>query len=426
MTNTTHLHECPRDEPGYLGSLAAGALLAVDAAAQIEAARAAFFAPQEGAAQATLEAQPVPQRTFTLLSAADILAMQRVQWRVKGAVPAAGIAAIFGQPGSAKTFIALDMAFAVAGGADWFDMRTAPCPVIYINLESCGGLKKRLLAWQLDRKRPVPDDVRFVVEPFHILEDVDMLARDIPTGAVVFLDTLNAAAPGLDENSSRDMGLILEAAKKLQRLTGGLVVLVHHCGKDGSKGLRGHSSLLAALDCAVEVGRNGDARHWRIAKAKEAEDGKRRGFRLKAVGIGCDEGGEPETSCVVEPDDTVQGEEKPLTPALAYCLESLERALAANAKESVHLEEWRPHFYEQHTGDTDGAKRAAFNRDKNKLVHLGRITVKNNNYALSVPAYSTGQERTGVRSPESQTAYRTVHPSLEGVRSTQGDRYAYE
>lgn len=126
------------------------------------------------------------------------------------------------------------------------------------------------------------------------------------------MDTLNAATSGLDENSSRDMGLILEAAKKLQRLTGGLVVLVHHTGKDASKGLRGHSSLLAALDAVIEVGRNGEARYWRMSKSKESEDGKRRGFRLKPIGLGYDEDGEPETSCVVEPDNTPVQEEKPL------------------------------------------------------------------------------------------------------------------
>jgi hypothetical protein len=64
------------------------------------------------------------------------------------------------------------------------------------------------------------------------------------------------------------MGEILEAAKRLQSLTGGLVVLVHHTGKDATKGLRGHSSLFAAMDAAVEVSRDGDRREWKVAKAR--------------------------------------------------------------------------------------------------------------------------------------------------------------
>lgn len=354
-----------------------------EAMAAIEAAAAQFEEP----VQHVQPPQEEEQRSFVLLSAADILSMERIQWRIRGAVPAAGLAAIFGQPGSAKTFIALDMAFAIADGVDWFGMRTEPCPVVYINLESSGGLKKRLLAWQIGHQRPVSDSARFVIEPFHILEDVDALARGIPAGAVVFLDTLNAAAPGLDENSSRDMGLILEASKRLQRLTGGLVVLVHHCGKDGAKGLRGHSSLLAALDCAVEVARNGEARHWRIAKSKESEDGTRRGFRLRAVSIGYDENGEPETSCVVEPGDTVQEEEKPLPPALKYALDSLKSVLEEKGTVSAHLETWRPVFYAGHAADKTDSKKKAFNRARGELLSLNKISVTNDYYRL----YTTGQ-----------------------------------
>ena len=350
-----------------------------DFAPQLEQARDAFLsAGQEEAPQP----QPIEQRTFTFLSGADILSMPRTQWRMKGALPASGIAAIFGPSGSGKSFLALDMAFAIAEGAEWFGIRASASPVAYINLESSGGLKLRLTAWQMDRKRPIPDGTRFVIEPFHILEDTEAIVAGIATGAVVFVDTLNAATSGLDENSSRDMGLILEAAKKLQRLTDGLVVLVHHTGKDASKGLRGHSSLLAALDAVIEVGRNGDARYWRMSKSKESEDGKRRGFRLKPVGLGYDDDHEPETSCVVEPDNTPVQEEKPLTPSLKYALESLEAALNEEGGNSVHMEVWRGKFYAHHTADTTNAKKVAFRRARMELHGMGRIIVVDDKYSI--------------------------------------------
>lgn len=124
------------------------------------------------------------------------------------------------------------------------------------------------------------------------------------------------------------MGLILEAAKKLQQITKGLVVIVHHSGKDASKGLRGHSSLYAAMDAVIEVAAMVISRYWRLAKSKEGRDGIRRGFRLAPRGLGYDADGEPVTSCVVEEDNTpVQEEEQPLTPSLKYAMESLEAAL---------------------------------------------------------------------------------------------------
>ena len=102
-----------------------------------------------------------------------------------------------------------------------------------------------------------------VVQSFNLTTAQDLADM----AAVVFIDTLNRAAPTADENSSRDMGEILEAAKRLQSKTGGLVMLVHHTGKDASKGLRGHSSLFAAIDSAVDVRRDGDSREWKVAKA---------------------------------------------------------------------------------------------------------------------------------------------------------------
>lgn len=117
----------------------------------------------------------------------------------------------------------------------------------------------------------------------------------------MILDTLNRAAPGADENDSKSMGQILAASKELQTLIGGLVLLVHHTGKDASKGLRGHSSLHAALDAAIEVRRDGDRREWLIAKSKDGEDGALHPFKLDVVELGTDEDGEPITSCTVQP-----------------------------------------------------------------------------------------------------------------------------
>ena len=123
---------------------------------------------------------------------------------------------------------------------------------------------------------------------------------------MTILDTLNRAAPEADENASADMGRILEAAKQLQRLTAGPVVVVHHTGKDATKGLRGHLSLFAALDAAVEVTREGDRREWKVAKAKDGQDGAGHPFRLETVDLGEDDEGEPVTSCTIEPDDSPQ------------------------------------------------------------------------------------------------------------------------
>jgi hypothetical protein len=249
---------------------------------------------------------PKPAPRYKLLGSADLHALPPLQWRVCGVLPAVGLAGLFGPSASGKSFLGFDMAAHIAQGSRWFDCRVEAAPVVYAALEGEAGFKLRAQAWEAHNGHTLPDGLHMVLQPFKLTDprDVNDLAAVVPAGAVVFIDTLNRAAPTADENSSKDMGEILEAAKRLQSLINGLVVLVHHTGKDASKGLRGHSSLFAALDAAVEVSRNGDRREWKVAKAKDGADGDARPFRLQVETMGIDAYGEPITSCTVRTDTT--------------------------------------------------------------------------------------------------------------------------
>lgn len=249
-----------------------------------------------------------PARRYHLASAEDLAKLPPMRWLVRGVLPAQGLAAVYGLPGSGKTFLALDLAAAVAEGSRWFGFTTKQAPVVYLGLEGESGLSQRVQAWSRHHHRALPAALRFVVaQPFDLLQPDDLaeLAQAITTscgsGAMVAIDTLNRASPGADENDSQDMGRIIAAAKRLQVLVAGLVLLVHHAGKDTTRGMRGHSSLLAAIDAAIEVNRQGATRDWRIAKAKDAADAEALGFELEAVTLGLDDDQLPITSCVVVP-----------------------------------------------------------------------------------------------------------------------------
>ena len=267
------------------------------------------FAKREGvdALEALLSAPLAPEQRFKLLGAADLRALPPLAWRVRGVMPAHGLASVYGPSASGKSFLALDMAGAIASGGLWFGYRVNAAPVVYCALEGEAGFRLRVAAWEQANGRPLPAGLRLVLQAFKLTEaqDVQDMAAAVLTagaGAVTILDTLNRAAPEADENASADMGRILEAAKELQHLTGGLVVLVHHTGKDATKGLRGHSSLFAALDAAVEVTREGDRRSWRVAKAKDGADGDAHPFKLEVVELAKDDEGESVSSCVIRMD----------------------------------------------------------------------------------------------------------------------------
>ena len=291
---------------------------------------------------ALLERRQAPAMRYKLLTGADLCNAPPMRWLVRGVLPTEGLAAEYGASGSGKSFLILDLACAVAGGADeWFGRRVTQAPVTYVCLEGEAGAGKRVQAWHLHHGKPIPDALRFITQPFDLLsDDVADLARDVTAGGgaggMVILDTLNRAAPGADENSSVDMGKLIAAAKQLQTLIGGLVLLVHHTGKDTTKGLRGHSSLYAALNAAIEVTATDTRKAWSVAKSKDDITGNTHPFKLAIVPVGNDDEGDEITSCVVVPDESAQAVQKKM-PTLGSNQGIAHKALNEPLRKSPHL-----------------------------------------------------------------------------------------
>lgn len=272
-------------------------------------------APPEPPVPAAPHAPPLPPGAL-LLTAAQLRQLPATPYVVRGLLPARGLAAIYGGPGSGKSFLAIDLAHAIAvGRAEWFGFHVKQAPVAYVALEGEGGLRKRVDALELHTRQPCGEKLRFWRRSLQLLVDgdVDLLAAEViaalGTGAVVIIDTLNQASPGADENSSQDMGRIIAAAKQVAAKVGGLVILVHHSGKVRSQGLRGHSSLLAAMDAVIEVTKETAGRRWCVAKAKDDSGDVERDFDLVEHAVGQDAFG-PITSCAVEPTIRAPGVKK--------------------------------------------------------------------------------------------------------------------
>lgn len=251
-----------------------------------------------------LSGHPEVSCQFKLLDRAAIMSQPPLRWRVKNLFPETGVGAVYGPSGSGKSFLGFDLGLSIALGQPWFGHRTTACDVTYVILEGEAGLRNRAQAWEAHNGAIIPCGFMAMAQPFQLADQaqVEELGQLLPEGGVVLIDTLNRAAPGMDENSSQDMGDLLAGMKRLQEITCGLVLVVHHTGKDASKGLRGHSSLFAALDGAIEVERGADHRCWSAAKVKDGEDGKQMPFKLNVVELGIDAEGDPITSCAVGPD----------------------------------------------------------------------------------------------------------------------------
>ena len=248
---------------------------------------------------------PSPAERFPIVQAGEFTRGARPGWIIKGMLPRADLAVLFGESGSGKTFMILDMVLAVARGIEWRGLRTKQGRVVYIAAEGSGGVRNRLDAYAQQKEvdlDSIPFGVIHETPNFLITKDAVDVARAIKAwgGAdIIVVDTLAQVTPGANENGAEDMGKALSHCKKLARATGALVILIHHSGKDSSKGSRGWSGLRAAADAEIEVVRTAMGRSIRVSKQKDGIDGQALGFELNPVQIGFDEDGDPIDSCVV-------------------------------------------------------------------------------------------------------------------------------
>ena len=225
-------------------------------------------------------------------------------WHVKGVLPKAELAVVFGASGSGKSFFVFDIVAAIATGTIWQGRKTTKGRAVFVLAEGATGFRNRLQAYTKMHAGSFPG-VHIIDSAPNLLGEQDhlLLAQQIEVSGgadLIVIDTLAAASPGADENAAKDMGKVIEHCKRLYNATGATILLIHHSGKDESKGARGWSGLRAAADAEIEVNRNGDYRTATVTKLKDGEDGAKFAFKLVPVEIGLDADGDPVNSCIVE------------------------------------------------------------------------------------------------------------------------------
>ena len=190
---------------------------------------------------------------------------------------------VFGPPASFKSFLALDIALCIAHDADWHGRNTKGGPVLYIAGEGASGIRKRANAWLQDNDI-VDDGEPFFVLPQAVnIRDVAEVAaligeigETLPSDpALIVIDTLARSFGGGDENSGEAMGEFIAGCDEIRNaFDGAAVMVIHHAGKDTTRGARGHSSLFGAVDTELELKRNqgSDTVSIRNSKQKDAEE----------------------------------------------------------------------------------------------------------------------------------------------------------
>jgi hypothetical protein len=190
--------------------------------------------------------------------------------------------------------------------------------VIYIASENAHGARARIDALLRDMGITLDDlggrYLEITGRP-HLLkpDEVQELIKELkPLGpSLIIVDTLARAAAGADENSAQEMGVMVENCQTIINQIGATVMLLHHTGKDASKGARGSSAIPGAVDAEIYLERPKETENVRIANVGKMRDGPDYftlfRYSLETVQLGVDEDGDKITSTVVRelPPDPV-------------------------------------------------------------------------------------------------------------------------
>ena len=221
---------------------------------------------------------------YKLYTIDDIQAWPEPEWLIKNILPLGGFTEIYGKWGGGKTFVVLDWALSVASGIKWGGVYPVQQgPVVYVFGEGRPGIKRRINAWldhhRYDREsKGIPFVCADTPPQLTILRDINKFAEDvtsqlsIPPKLIIF-DTLARSIVGVDEDKSKDMGVVVAAADYFRKEFGSTVVVVHHSGYN-EKRARGSSAIPGGLDTIIKADKKEDSRVIKITCDKMKDGGE--------------------------------------------------------------------------------------------------------------------------------------------------------
>jgi hypothetical protein len=332
---------------------------------------------------------------FVLRPFDELQVQTKVEYLIKGLIPRRGLVLVWGPPKSGKSFWIFDLMLHVAIGRQYCGRRVHRHQIVYMALEGQAGFPDRAEAFRREHLQQGETVANFKLStvPLDLIQEHKALIENIrrqsanPGGVVI--DTLNRSLRG-SENDPKDVAAYYRAATVIQQAFDCAVIIIHHCGWEGTRP-RGMSSQPAAVDVQIKVER--DASNHVVATVELAKDmpsGATITAALKPVELGTDQDGDPIKSCAVVPVDgppaTFRDHRKGLTSMQKLAYRALADAVNDHgvapqasvripaARSVVTTDRWREYFYKLHTGEPE-AKKKAFNRASQELVGLFKVGI---------------------------------------------------
>ena len=323
------------------------------------------------------------------------------KWLINGFLNAESMASIFGEPGSMKSFLAIDQGLCVATGIPWHGHQiNKNGPVFYICGEGFSGIKKRVKAWSIDHCANL-DEVPFFVSSSSVqildpcgeqelVRAIEELASTYGCPILVIIDTLNRNFGSGDENSTSDMTSFVAKLDSIRNRYHCAALIIHHTGVRDTSRARGASALRASLDWEYQLRRDKSQGVVILSctKSKDFDEPKPVSFKPQAVEIedwaDPDNDYEPMSSCVLVETEHMgkNGDVDQLHRAEQIAYNVLETLYNG---QPVGRDAWlKAAINAEISKGVDSSKRKAFSRAERSLIQKGLVFIKDGLYWLDV------------------------------------------
>jgi putative DNA primase/helicase len=261
----------------------------------------------------------------------DAVAQLDQNYLVKNWFSANTISVIYGPSNVGKSFFVTHCAWHIAANEEWMGNKVDGGCVLLLATEGGYSYQNRLVA--LRQAYPEHENVHLAVRPSpinlydaeediqRVREIIKELSKKYGPVKMMIIDTLaraTAGGKGFDENDNSAMSQFGAKLDELKQETGIHIAIVHHSGKDASRGARGASSLKALCDTEIELSFDEETRvrTARATKQRDMETGAEINFVLQIVELGEDADGDQVTTCIIreatqEEMEEVQSDNKP-------------------------------------------------------------------------------------------------------------------
>lgn len=199
-----------------------------------------------------------PKNTQTTFSAEELILQPPMEFLIEKMIPKNSVGFLFGEGGTFKSFLALDIAWVTSSGiGHWNGLEAGKAKVRYYCGEGSDGLGQRTRALKEKYNiTPHTSMLSVVTKKVDLHKKFDEIEEEYQEELpdITIFDTLSACSgsANLDNNTSHAQQ-IMDKCFRLARYNGGSVLIIGHTPESNSKKLRGPGALKNASDYMLHM-----------------------------------------------------------------------------------------------------------------------------------------------------------------------------